>query len=49
MKTGKVTSAGMYFLCFPVYRLDPAINSASGATIIKLQLLCLFVFCDIYL
>ncbi|KAL9273037.1 Chaperone protein dnaJ 16-like protein [Drosera capensis] len=26
-RTGKVTSAGMYFLGFPVYRLDHAINS----------------------
>ncbi|KAL4586901.1 hypothetical protein LXL04_011549 [Taraxacum kok-saghyz] len=26
-KTGKVTSAGMYFLGFPVYRLDPPSNS----------------------
>uniref|UniRef100_A0A6N2K3C8 J domain-containing protein n=1 Tax=Salix viminalis TaxID=40686 RepID=A0A6N2K3C8_SALVM len=25
-KTGKVTSAGMYFLCFPVYRLDHTVN-----------------------
>ncbi|CAK9182500.1 unnamed protein product [Ilex paraguariensis] len=26
-KTGKVTSAGMYFLGFPVYRLDQTLNS----------------------
>ncbi|XP_073140869.1 chaperone protein dnaJ 16 [Henckelia pumila] len=26
-KTGKVTSAGMYFLGFPVYRMDPSHNS----------------------
>ncbi|KAH6770733.1 ARG1-like 1 [Perilla frutescens var. hirtella] len=26
-KAGKVTSAGMYFLGFPVYRMDPAYNS----------------------
>lgn len=30
-KTGKVTSAGMYFLGFPVYRLDQAINSVAAA------------------
>ncbi|KAJ8617766.1 hypothetical protein MRB53_013952 [Persea americana] len=30
-KTGKVTSAGMYFLCFPVYRLDQTINSMAAA------------------
>ncbi|KAK1273520.1 Chaperone protein dnaJ 16 [Acorus gramineus] len=28
-KAGKVTSAGMYFLCFPVYRLDQTINSVA--------------------
>ncbi|KAL5552962.1 hypothetical protein UlMin_040363 [Ulmus minor] len=31
VKTGKVTSAGMYFLCFPVYRLDQTINSVTAA------------------
>lgn len=30
-KTGKVTSAGMYFLCFPVYRLDQTVNSITAA------------------
>ncbi|CAA6670609.1 unnamed protein product [Spirodela intermedia] len=30
-KTGKVTSAGMYFLRFPVYRLDHAINSVAAS------------------
>lgn len=30
-KTGKVTSAGMYFLGFPVYRLDGTVNSAAAA------------------
>ncbi|EEF42270.1 altered response to gravity (arg1), plant, putative [Ricinus communis] len=30
-KTGKVTSAGMYFLCFPVYRLDQTVNSIAAA------------------
>ncbi|KAL5722305.1 Chaperone protein dnaJ 16 [Ranunculus cassubicifolius] len=30
-KTGKVTSAGMYFLGFPVYRLDHAVNSVAAA------------------
>ncbi|PON46564.1 Terminal organelle assembly protein [Parasponia andersonii] len=30
-KTGKVTSAGMYFLCFPVYRLDQTVNSVTAA------------------
>ncbi|XP_058112138.1 chaperone protein dnaJ 16 [Magnolia sinica] len=30
-KTGKVTSAGMYFLCFPVYRLDHTLNSMAAA------------------
>ncbi|RXH69816.1 hypothetical protein DVH24_007072 [Malus domestica] len=30
-KTGKVTSAGMYFLGFPVYRLDPTSNSMASA------------------
>ncbi|OVA14360.1 DnaJ domain [Macleaya cordata] len=30
-KTGKVTSAGMYFLGFPVYRLDQAVNSMAAA------------------
>ncbi|KAJ6313325.1 hypothetical protein OIU77_014768 [Salix suchowensis] len=30
-KTGKVTSAGMYFLCFPVYRLDHTVNSIAAA------------------
>ncbi|KAA8533088.1 hypothetical protein F0562_033379 [Nyssa sinensis] len=30
-KTGKVTSAGMYFLGFPVYRLDQTINSMAAA------------------
>ncbi|KAK9027654.1 hypothetical protein V6N11_067479 [Hibiscus sabdariffa] len=30
-KTGKVTSAGMYFLGFPVYRLDQTINSVAAA------------------
>ncbi|KAK4481871.1 hypothetical protein RD792_012782 [Penstemon davidsonii] len=29
-KTGKVTSAGMYFLGFPVYRMDPAHNSTAA-------------------
>ncbi|KAI3467468.1 hypothetical protein Pfo_024131 [Paulownia fortunei] len=29
-KTGKVTSAGMYFLGFPVYRMDPAHNSMAA-------------------
>ncbi|KAI3744582.1 hypothetical protein L1987_57666 [Smallanthus sonchifolius] len=30
-KTGKVTSAGMYFLGFPVYRLDRPSNSVAAA------------------
>ncbi|KAF8407961.1 hypothetical protein HHK36_007101 [Tetracentron sinense] len=30
-KTGKVTSAGMYFLGFPVYRLDETVNSTAAA------------------
>ncbi|KAM7464592.1 hypothetical protein LguiA_032713 [Lonicera macranthoides] len=30
-KTGKVTSAGMYFLGFPVYRLDQTLNSVAAA------------------
>lgn len=30
-KTGKVTTAGMYFLCFPVYRLDQTVNSIAAA------------------
>ncbi|EXB82654.1 Chaperone protein dnaJ 16 [Morus notabilis] len=30
-KTGKLTSAGMYFLCFPVYRLDQTVNSITAA------------------
>ncbi|KHG12580.1 Chaperone dnaJ 16 -like protein [Gossypium arboreum] len=30
-KTGKVTSAGMYFLGFPVYRLDQTVNSVAAA------------------
>lgn len=30
-KTGKFTSAGMYFLGFPVYRLDQAMNSMAAA------------------
>lgn len=30
-KTGKFTTAGMYFLCFPVYRLDQAINSVAAS------------------
>ncbi|KAB5537577.1 hypothetical protein DKX38_015110 [Salix brachista] len=30
-KTGKITSAGMYFLCFPVYRLDHTVNSIAAA------------------
>ncbi|XP_062159913.1 chaperone protein dnaJ 16-like [Alnus glutinosa] len=30
-KTGKVTSAGMYFLGFPVYRLDQTMNSIAAA------------------
>ncbi|KAI3796006.1 hypothetical protein L1987_38667 [Smallanthus sonchifolius] len=30
-KTGKVTSAGMYFLGFPVYRLDRPSNSVASA------------------
>ncbi|XP_061992163.1 chaperone protein dnaJ 16 [Rosa rugosa] len=30
-KTGKVTSAGMYFLGFPVYRLDHTLNSMAAA------------------
>nr|XP_034908975.1 chaperone protein dnaJ 16-like isoform X1 [Populus alba]XP_034908980.1 chaperone protein dnaJ 16-like isoform X1 [Populus alba] len=30
-KTGKVTTAGMYFLCFPVYRLDHTVNSIAAA------------------
>ncbi|GFY88344.1 ARG1-like 1 [Actinidia rufa] len=30
-KTGKVTSAGMYFLGFPVYRLDQVANSMAAA------------------
>ncbi|KAJ7555879.1 hypothetical protein O6H91_04G090700 [Diphasiastrum complanatum] len=31
VKTGKVTSAGMYFLHFQVYRLDPTINALAMA------------------
>ncbi|XP_073393364.1 chaperone protein dnaJ 15 isoform X2 [Physcomitrium patens] len=31
VKTGKVTSAGMYFLHFQVYRLDPTINALAIA------------------
>lgn len=31
MKTGRVTSAGMYFLGFPVYRLDQTVNSVALA------------------
>ncbi|CAA0834741.1 Chaperone protein dnaJ 16 [Striga hermonthica] len=30
-KAGKVTSAGMYFLGFPVYRMDPAHSSTAAA------------------
>ncbi|KAG9449838.1 hypothetical protein H6P81_009803 [Aristolochia fimbriata] len=30
-KTGKFTSAGMFFLCFPVYRLDQTVNSIAAA------------------
>ncbi|TKY69799.1 Chaperone protein dnaJ 16 [Spatholobus suberectus] len=30
-KTGKVTSAGMYFLGFPVYRLDQTMNSIAAS------------------
>ncbi|XP_028788040.1 chaperone protein dnaJ 16-like [Neltuma alba] len=30
-KTGKVTSAGMYFLGFPVYQLDQTMNSTAAA------------------
>jgi curved DNA-binding protein CbpA len=30
-KTGKFTSAGMYFLGFPVYRLEQTLNSAAAA------------------
>ncbi|KAK9276494.1 hypothetical protein L1049_006028 [Liquidambar formosana] len=30
-KTGKVTSAGMYFLRFPVYRLDQTVTSMAAA------------------
>ncbi|KAJ9172093.1 hypothetical protein P3X46_015376 [Hevea brasiliensis] len=30
-KTGKFTSAGMYFLCFPVYRLDQTVNAIAAA------------------
>ncbi|CAI0386490.1 unnamed protein product [Linum tenue] len=30
-KTGKVTSAGMYFLGFPTYRLDQTVNSLAAA------------------
>ncbi|KAJ7514703.1 hypothetical protein O6H91_23G055700 [Diphasiastrum complanatum] len=31
VKTGKVTSAGMYFLHFQVYRLDPTVNALAMA------------------
>ncbi|KAF8390349.1 hypothetical protein HHK36_024874 [Tetracentron sinense] len=31
IKTGKVTSAGMYFLGFPVYRLDQTVNTMAAA------------------
>ncbi|KAG0593871.1 hypothetical protein M758_UG027000 [Ceratodon purpureus] len=31
VKTGKVTSAGMYFLHFQVYRLDPTVNALAIA------------------
>ncbi|XP_063943922.1 chaperone protein dnaJ 16 isoform X2 [Daucus carota subsp. sativus] len=31
VKTGKVTSAGMYFLGFPTYRLDQTVNSQMAA------------------
>ncbi|KAF8378330.1 hypothetical protein HHK36_029669 [Tetracentron sinense] len=31
MKTGKVTSAGMYFLGFPVYRLDQTVDTIAAA------------------
>ncbi|EFJ08891.1 hypothetical protein SELMODRAFT_446768 [Selaginella moellendorffii] len=31
IKTGKVTSAGLYFLHFQVYRLDPAVNALAMA------------------
>lgn len=30
-KMGKVTSAGMYFLGFPIYRLDQSVNSMAAA------------------
>ncbi|XP_065860963.1 chaperone protein dnaJ 16-like [Euphorbia lathyris] len=30
-KTGKITAAGMYFLGFPVYRLDQTVNSIAAA------------------
>ena len=32
-KTGKVTSAGMYFLHFQVYRLDSTVNAVSKCII----------------
>ncbi|KAL4554479.1 hypothetical protein LXL04_039310 [Taraxacum kok-saghyz] len=41
-KTGKVTSAGMYFLGFSVYRLDPPSNSVSYT----IEVLCTEAFVE---
>jgi hypothetical protein len=32
-KTGKVTSAGMYFLHFQVYRMDSTVNAVSNSMV----------------
>jgi len=35
-KAGKVTAAGMYFLHYQVYRLDPTVNAVCDSVDIKL-------------
>ena len=48
-KTGKVTSAGMFFLGFPVYRLEQN-NSVSIQinAFLPLVFLCVFIFTSSY-
>jgi len=49
-KTGKVTSAGMFFLGFPVYRFEQN-NSVSiqiNASLPPFVFLCVFIFTSSY-
>ena len=44
-KTGKVTSAGMYFLHFQVYRMDSTVNAVCELSFLTLSSLSLLDVC----